>query len=619
MVAPAPVIAGQAPAPLSRPRQAPLRGKLPLMIEREHWSRRLLVAVVVVAILVGFWAFTQQFWTPAHPGTDQNGYLVGGKMLADHFSRALTPDDPYSFVGRMWISAGDGRYVPKYPPGFSTIVAMVLTFGGPTAVYFINPFCMTLALAGVFMIVRQVAGSFAGILGMLIVASSPVALSLANNPNSHASALCFVTWGMYLLLRWWERGAFWRAALAGCLLGIAATVRYTEALLGIPAILVALFNLHWRRGKSWAQAGTLIGCWAGPLLLVLSCNKLSMGSWTGYDSTNESTAGFKWEYFEAHWEMMIRQFANTGLFFTLPIGLMGLILLLARNWRLSLVMWAWLLPSVLAYTAYYWYWPADQLGIGSMRFLLTIFPPVALGAVWCMTRLVPAAPYSSWTLRWVVAPLAALVVVVGAGAYNVWGALPMLNGDYRKCLAVAQAADKVIHDAKAPPNSVIFGPREMLHHLQFAGPYRLYDTDELSADHILSLNKIDPDEPNGLQPRRAKALYDLIRADQKDDREFAKQLPNSLAKIVRQLAMTALADHRRVFVIIAADAGPPLKFTDPAYEKADQLRFSTTKILSWIEPVIPLSSSREWRKNSPAWQDGQAANWQLVEVMPAEK
>jgi hypothetical protein len=585
------------------------------MIEREHWGHRIVFGGVLVAILVGFWVFTQQFWVAAHPGTDQNGYLVGGKLFANHFSMGMTPDDPYSFVGRMWVATADGRYYPKYPPGFSIIVAIVLTFGGPIAVYFISPVLMTLALGGVFLIVRQVAGSFAGILGMLIVASSPVTLMLANNPNSHAGALCFVTWGMYLLLRWWERGTFWRAALAGSLLGCAVTIRYTEGLLVIPLLMVAFFNLHWRRGKSWGQAGTLIGCWAGPILLVLLSNRAVFGGWTGYDSTNESTAGFKWEYFQSHWEMMIRQFANTGLFFTLPIGLMGLILLQARNWKLSLVLCSWLLPSVLAYASYYWYWPADQRGIGSMRFLISVFPPVALGAAWCMTRIVPAAPYSSWTLRWIVAPLAALVVVLGAGLMNVWDALPMLNGEQRRNLAVAQAADKIMKDAQIPSGSVLFGPREMLHHLQFVGQYRLYDTGELDARHILSLNKIDLDEPDGLQPQRAKAMYELFRAGRTDEKEFAKQLPGEMATLVRKLAMTAMADGKRVFLITPGDAGLPVKFMDATYEKLDHLSFSIRKVIDWKEAEVPLVGRSGREKSAATGRDeGRAASWQLVEV-----
>lgn len=614
LVAPEPPIppaaAPRTPVPRRGRRPAP-RGKLPLMIEREHWSSRLAFGAVVLAVLVGFWAFTQQFWVPAHPGTDQNGYLVGGRMFADHLTAGFKPDDPYQFVGRMWVAAADGQYFPKYPLGLPVIVAAVLKVGGPAAAYFISPVCMTLALAGAFLLVRQVAGSFAGILGMLILATSPVTLGLTNNPNSHAAALCCATWGVYLLMRWWERGTFRRAALAGALLGAAATLRYTEALLGLPLLLVALFNLHWRRGASWAQAGTLLACWAVPITALLAFNQTVMGSWTGYGSTHESEVGraFTWEHFGDNWEIMVRQFANTGLFFTLPIGLMGLTLLLARNWRLALVLWAWLLPSVLLYTSYYW--APDNQSIGYMRFMLTVFPPVALGAAWCLTRLVPAAPYSGPVLRWAVAPLAALLLVLGAGAYNVWGAIPMLGGDQRRNLAVARAAEKLADDAKAPAGSVVFGPREMLHHLQFVADYRLYSSEEFDRRYIQMLRRVDPDGPNGLQPERAAAVYELLK-------NYADK---DLAQLLRDIAAKAIADGRRVFVIAPADGGPPQRFADPAHNAADGRAFSTRTVLKWKEPDPPGGDwARRRGRGAQKWRDdAPAAGWQLVEVTAVKR
>jgi hypothetical protein len=511
----------------------------------------------------------------------------------------------------MWVATNDDHYVPKYPPGFSILVAIFQTFGGVSAAYLINPLSTLLSLLAVFLIVRQVAGSFAGILGIVMIATSPVTLALTNNPTSHASALCLVTWGMYLLLRWWERGAFWRAALAGALLGLAVNVRYSEALLFLPLLFSSCFNLHWRRGESWAQVGTLFGCWALPILLMLTCNHITTGTWTGYDLTHESAAGFSRDNFANHWEMLLRQFAGTGLFFTLPIGLMGLVLLFARNWRLALVLWAWLLPPVLLHAGYYWAWPADQTGIGSLRFLLTVFPPVAIGAGWCLTRLVPAAPYSNWMLRWVVAPAAALLIVLGAGALNIIGAVPMLENDQRKSQAIEQAADQIINQAKVPPDAVLFGPQEFLNHLQFVTEFRLYDTGQLDPRHILSLNEVKADQPSGLQPKRVKALYDLLRGSRKEE-EFKKQLPADLAKLLRQLTTKALEEGRRVYVIVPRDAAPPLKFTDATYNQADHTSLSTRKAASWTEPAITPASARHASAAAPVQMPGAA--WELLEV-----
>jgi hypothetical protein len=328
-------------------------GPLPPLTEREHWAVRVAFGIVLAALLVGFWTFAQQFRAAAHGGADQNGYLVGGRLLAAHFSSGFKPDDPYAFVGRMWIAAPDGRYFPKYPAGLPVIVAIVYRLAGPSAAYFISPVAMTLALAAVFLIVRLVAGSFGGVLAVVIVATSPVTLGLTNNPNSHAAALCCVSWGFYLLLRWWQRRGSWRAALAGLLLGCAATIRYGEALVLLPVLLVALFNVRLRERGSWLEAAALLGGWVLPIMLLLVSNRLTLGAWTGYDATGEST-GFDRQYLAQNWDGVIRQLAGAGLFLTLPLGVLGLVQLFARNWRVATVLWAWVLPGVLLYGAYYW-------------------------------------------------------------------------------------------------------------------------------------------------------------------------------------------------------------------------------------------------------------------------
>jgi hypothetical protein len=595
-------------------RKVPLTepGQLPRLTEPEHWSIRLAFAALLLAMLVGFWAFTRQFWVPAHGGADQNGYLVGGRMLADHVTTGFTPENTHAFVGRMWVVSADGRCYPKYPAGLPVIVAAVYKVAGPTAVYFVSPVSMTLALAAVFLIVRLAAGSFGGILGALIVATSPVTLGLTNNPNSHAPALCFVTWGFYLLLRWWQRGGFWRAALAGLLIGCAATIRYSEALLILPVLVAAGFSLRPRERKSWLEVATLAGCWAAPILLLLVTNRVTLGGWTGYDATHEST-GFDRQYFAQNWDVLLRQLAGTGLFLTLPIGILGLIQLFARNWRLATVLWAWLVPGVLLYGAYYW--APENLGIAYGRFFLTVFPPIALGAAWCMTGLAPVAPHAAWSFRRIVAPLAALILVLGAGAHNIWATLPVLASDQRKAAIVREAADKVIVDAKAPAGSVIFGPREMLHHLQFVGDYRLYAGEEFDRRYVAQLGSVDPDSPATLQPRRAAALYDRLK-----DKSDAQ-----LAGVLRELAGQDLDQGRRVFAIVPEGGELPQRFADREFDRQDSRSFDTRTVVTWSEPAAPPKWGNRRASGSAGSETHRAGpgavplRWTLVEVIRATR
>src|SRR6202034_948651 len=94
--------------------------------------------------------------------------------------------------------------------------------------------CATLAVLGIFFLGREVAGSFAGLLAMIVLAANANLLEMANDPGRHAPDGCFVVWGMFLLIRWWQTGRWWTGALAGFLLGYAVTIRYTEALLLFP-------------------------------------------------------------------------------------------------------------------------------------------------------------------------------------------------------------------------------------------------------------------------------------------------------------------------------------------------------------------------------------------------
>src|SRR5689334_9886557 len=78
------------------------------------WQRARLLAPLLL-ILLAFVVFTHAYWVPAHGGTDQNAYLVAGRMLAQHGSPQLRSTDPDGFVGRMWVLTPRGQYFPKYP------------------------------------------------------------------------------------------------------------------------------------------------------------------------------------------------------------------------------------------------------------------------------------------------------------------------------------------------------------------------------------------------------------------------------------------------------------------------------------------------------------------------
>lgn len=253
---------------LAAPRFVP--APLPLLVPPTLRVERALYALIATALLVAFAYLAATFYVPAHPGVDQNGYLVGGRQIYETGKLKMAPRypgkpdqfDPHQFVGHMWIGVDYGkpteRFYPKYPIGLPLLYAAALKIGGTTLsgefpgwgvlfTFAVSPICMTLAMIATYLLIRLVAEPFLALIGAILVATSPTSMLLTNNPNSHASALCCVAWGMYLMLRWWQVQGIWRAFLGGFLIGFAATIRYTEALLVIPLGLVVLFYLEvWR-------------------------------------------------------------------------------------------------------------------------------------------------------------------------------------------------------------------------------------------------------------------------------------------------------------------------------------------------------------------------------------
>ena len=536
----------------------------PLPTPEPARTRWIFLAVALLAA-VGFFAVLHAYWVPADPNVDENAYLVSGKLLARTGSPGFVPPDPYALVGKMWIGTAEGRFYPKYPLGQPLLVALAIRTLGLSAAFAVNPLLMALALLGVFLLVREAAGSPAGLLAMLALALSPVVLAETNDPDSHAASLAFTVWGMFLLLRWWRTGKLGTAALAGLLLGYSAIVRYTEGLLLLPLLLVVLFRLGRRpERRSLYAAAALLAGWAAPIAAQVAFNLRALHSLTGYDTTHESTA-FSTAYFAHNWQLTARQLFTLGLpWLLLPLAVLGLAVLAWRQRRLGVVLWAWLLPNLLLYTAYYWALEND--GVNFLRFFLSVFPPLALGLGWLLTRPLPGP---GWIGKWA-QPMIALALVLACGFYGAREIAPLLasdRGDRQAARAVGEAAL-----ANAPAGSAIFGPQNSLLALQYAGDYRLYSRTLFVRRAILELGQIDPKRPNALQPERAQALFQRLGS-----------LSNpELLRLERNLMAVALAAGRRVFLIAPAAANRAwLRFADPDLDAADGKSFAIRPAASW--------------------------------------
>ena len=400
----------------------------------ESTAKRWTFLTIALLLTLGYALSLSFYWEPVHQGTDQNGYLVGGKMFAQNLSLAQEPRqirrpdqfDPHAYIASMWVTAADDphAFYPKYPLGLPFIFAVCLWVGGALApltgpmtgiylAHMVSPAMMTLAVLGVFFLVRQFAGSFAGVLAMCVFATSPTTSALVINPNSHATTVFCVVWGMICLLQWWRRGGRRWALIAGFLVGYAATIRYTEGALILPLLWAAFVRLRLRRLRSWIESALVLVGWAIPVTILLTYNWFAMGTLTGYDATNEST-GFSWNFFYDNWETIVRQLNINGLFLVMPLAIAGLIAMFWWNWRIAVFIWLWIGPCLTIYTFYYW--APDS--VGYLRFVLTILPPMLIGGYWLIAHLRDALP--SAPVR--VPPyLLALVMTLGGLAVAVGG------------------------------------------------------------------------------------------------------------------------------------------------------------------------------------------------------
>jgi 4-amino-4-deoxy-L-arabinose transferase-like glycosyltransferase len=601
--------------------------RLPVLIEPESRFKRGLFLLIALAITVGYAYVVRSYWAPAHPGVDQNGYLVGGKNFAGTFSSGMRVPNPFSYVGWMWLKVGDPDasghvwYYPKYPLGLPMLDALCLWIGGTRRgvelSYMVSPACTVLAVLATFFFARRLAGSFAGVLAMLLMGFCPVTLVLANNPNSHAPALAFVCWGMLMLLLWWQKGGWWRGALAGVLLGYAVTIRYTEGLLLLPLAVVALMTIRWSDPKSYLRAAVPILAWAAPVVALLAFNKVAMGSWTGYDTTNEST-GFTWKEFQAKWQFMLGQLHDTGLFFLLPLGVLGMGLIYRWNWRVALLMTMWFVPGTLLYTSYYW--GLETRGVGYLRFFLTLFPPVVICAAWLLQyagNLIPVDGHGGvgavpWRRGSIVAPIAAGVVVAIAIGVNVYENVGAMERDFTIATNLADTGHRLFTIPNLPPppaeaskRPILFGDqRQLLNYLQFAGDFECYGQDVFTSRyHMRMLGGSEKDAPNPLQ----KARLEYIAKVYKDKTDGDLQMEQN--KLIRD----ALTSGRRVFVAL------PSSFMTLFRGRLNTAEFTAVSIERWREPAAMSDEGKKALANlgfgaGLMMGRGVPQNWEIVEI-----
>jgi len=361
---------------------------------------------------------------------------------------------------------------------------------------------------------------------------------------------------MFLLIRWWQTGSVWRGLFAGLLIGYACLIRYTEGLLVLPMIVAAASRVRWRDWRSYARSAIPGIAWGITIASLFIFNRVTLGTWTGYDSTNESRFGaaFTWTKFVDTWEMMLRTLHDTSLFFVFPLGIAGLAMLFRRSWQLGLAMLLWFIPGVALYTSYYF---AIDRGVVYARFILTFLPAVLVGVAVCFgdgigARLRRRGAWASVPL--ILAMGIVTCVSASVGLYRSltgmqdgrMGSVPGIFSEYRERQSLS-ITGKIIA-ANVPGRSVLFveGNRPIvspIHYIQFMGDWDLYVANAFTPQANRKppgggMWGEGPDAPTVFQAAQRTYMDSIYKNKSRDDLQ-AEQV---------RVTGDAIAAGRRVFV-----------------------------------------------------------------------
>jgi len=310
----------------------------------------------VVAVLVVYGVLQVRTFTPAYTEVDPDGYLVLAKRMARGEPLAQKPKNLFLYQTHVWVENDEGLVTPKFAPGYPALMAVAYRWFGDEGMFYVSPFFGGLALIGMWLLLMQWMKPWPCFLAVACVGLSRMYLYYNGYLLTHATNICFVTWGMCFLWKWLRNpGPVWGTA-AGLCLGFSVTVRHTSAVLAL-AIAVALISrliqdrktilAHWR-----GEAALVLSYAVFPLLLCAYDDAVFGGMFkTGYSFSDEQAA-FSLTYFVRNFSGVVKGLNSEVLPPALTLGLIGMVMLGDRTERLVRI--AWFVPLFIVYVSYYW-------------------------------------------------------------------------------------------------------------------------------------------------------------------------------------------------------------------------------------------------------------------------
>jgi len=188
------------------------------------------VPSLVVALAVVITAFGATWTSRAGGGSDSYGYVsqadlwLSGQLKAPQpFALQVPwPRGPQTFVPYAYRLSDRGHSIaPVYAPGLPMLMAVAKGLAGHCAIFWVVPLSAALLTVATFGIGRRLASDAVGLVGALLIATSPIVLIMLVNPMSDIPAAAFWALATYLILRQGVAAAF----LAGLSAAVAVLIR----------------------------------------------------------------------------------------------------------------------------------------------------------------------------------------------------------------------------------------------------------------------------------------------------------------------------------------------------------------------------------------------------------
>lgn len=470
------------------------RGKISTL-----WGELILLAGMIV--LDAF--FISPYQLPTILTGEELAHHLTGRRLVEEGSFLTSKKNPLFFFGEGHLYNLEKRYLSKYPPGHSLLLALSNILLGSRGTYLINSFFGIFSLLLVFFIGRDFFGAWAGALSAFALAISPPFLVLMSTSLPQCSSLFFLLSGVLLSLRGMKRGNAFPSFIGGILCGYAAAIQYSNLWIGIP-LLVYLFSMKEKRrikraaGISWI-AGILL-----PLTGLLLYNRICFGGpfVTGFQASGLGSS-LNLLSFGDTLSKELRILLPYSLTLLLPFSLLGFFLSIQDNLPKGLFLVTWFLTLLLMEAA-----SPTANSTSPEELNLTPLPPLIIAAAF----LIKEAPRRLEIHRGLsVCLLLGLLLLLGVfHLFRAGETLSLLH--HAKALQLNATRTIFEESARVPPGSVIIAKGELLNGLKLHLPSLEFLEFEALSPSILRklLREHQNSPPSGLYLHRLKQILKVM-------------------------------------------------------------------------------------------------------------